>query len=290
MKQSTYTVAMLVLATTAGILTLISIILIIAALSWQGVVVYIPRYQNAMAATCVNQVPRREGFFHICYTRQTNDTAVNRIGISCKQRELGVNKSSSGTAAMAYTELVEWRQMTIAAVIMGLLFALVGLILICVFFWRWYRATDYKNSHFYQRLATGTILMSSGLLYQLGTLFLHIYYMREKTTQTTNLPFAFSRWAEYLQVATDISYSHSYHMLSTSTYFVETAGILIICCSIISSYYYEITTSSDTMMSAFNYKVSLPRYVTDDLDYDDVANEQDGTAEKKLPDSYYQRH
>ncbi|KAF7261982.1 hypothetical protein EG68_00773 [Paragonimus skrjabini miyazakii] len=251
MKQSTYTVAMLVLAITACILTVIAIILTIAALSWQGVVVYIPRYLNAMAPTCINQVPRREGFFHICYTRQTNDTEVNRIGLSCKQRELGVNKSSSRTTDMAYNELIEWRQMAIAAIIMALLFALVGLILICVFFWRWYRASDYKNSHFYQRLATGTILMSSGLLYQLGTLFLHLYYMREKNTQTTNLAFAFSRWAEYLQTATDINYSHSYHMLSTSTYFVEIAGILVICCSIISSYYYEITTSSDTMMSAF---------------------------------------
>ncbi|KAA3674392.1 uncharacterized protein DEA37_0005068 [Paragonimus westermani] len=95
---------------------------------------------------------------------------------------------------------------------------------------------------------------------------------------------------QHLQIATDISYSHSYHMLCTSTYLVEIAGILILCSIVLSSNFYEKITSSETMLSAFNYKVSLPRYVTDDLDYDDVANEEDLMPEKKRPDSHYRRH
>ncbi|KAA3674391.1 uncharacterized protein DEA37_0005066 [Paragonimus westermani] len=162
MKQSTYTAATMFFVTTAGILTVVSIILTIAALSWQGLVVYLPRYRYTVPVTCINQVPRREGFFHMCYTRQPNDTQVNRIGISCKQRELQAVKSSSGTKDMTYYELIEWRRLTIVAVIMGLLFALVGLILICFFFWHWYRAVVYKKSHFYQRLVSGTILLFSG--------------------------------------------------------------------------------------------------------------------------------
>ncbi|CAH8586847.1 unnamed protein product [Dicrocoelium dendriticum] len=288
MGQESYRLATLGMCTIACVLSLATIALTIGSLSWQGLIVYYPQYKSGENVSCIFQVSRREGFFHTCYTRLPGDHNINRLGLKCRQNDYGKPSNFAGWRDSAYYELITWRRLALTAIIFAVSFALVGLILTAFFLKNWMKIESPEEFQTYQRLVAAILFLSSGLLYQLGTIFLHIFYLRGSVLQTKHLPLISTSWAEHMQTATAVSYSHAYHMLIVATYFVEIAGLLVISTALFARFLFDEPseeTEEDNIRSAFTYKVTLPRYATDDMDYDEKTEGSEGRLVKRRPDS-----
>ncbi|TGZ69046.1 hypothetical protein CRM22_003950 [Opisthorchis felineus] len=261
-----------VIIVTAALATLIAITLIIASLIWQGLVVQKPCYTHAPPnVSCIVHLPRREGFFHTCFSEDPMDTNVDRPGLKCIGRDYGGDERFAGWKDPGYSEIIESRRLTVTQVIIGLVLATAGLALTAVLLVNWCSLSIYERPLGWLHLLTGGVLLLSAFVLQLGLLFLHLSQTREKSTHTNFLLLAFTRWTEKLQMSTAIQYSHSYWILLAALFLIHLAGVLILIAAIIQYFLLaEAGDSQEQLQSALTYKGALPRYKTD-TDYDEMV-------------------
>ncbi|VDP65452.1 unnamed protein product [Echinostoma caproni] len=219
---------------------------------------------------------------------QEDKINLDKASVECQNHDLGTDQRFAEFRDSVYNELIEWLRSSVAATLVAVFLAFVGLALMLYFIRFWLRTITLAEYHGYERLSVAFILMLSGFMYKMGLFFLHLEYVREKVTYSKNMPYIFTSWPLVIRQNTDIAYAHSYNLLWAALIFVELAAILLLLSMLLS---FCLEDSDDSMEKTLNYKLSLPRYSTWDTshplpeEHEDEAedDEEDEDAEELPP-------
>ncbi|THD23212.1 hypothetical protein D915_005960 [Fasciola hepatica] len=204
----------------------------IAGLILQQVIDLRPSSTNASSSDPFLEAERIEGLFEACLLG-TQQTAL------CRKRSYGYYPEDADPSSHStFSAIVGDRLAVIICLGAALLLALSATVYVVVLLVLWCRASQDTMFLLFSRLIGAVILFCSGVLYQLAVFYLHLSYVKERTSYTALIPDLFLQWPEDLRRNTDIEYSMCYYFFWASLVAVYLASIILVIITVIANQYY----------------------------------------------------